>query len=100
MALTDKEREEIRRIHALDTRTEEQQTADNEKAHALAKRVWDLLAENAELLKTPEGIEELQGRMTEEEIAEWRQMSELGAIPGSPGGGFDVLYVADDGKDH
>ena len=84
--------------------TEEQikkQRAAIEKANALSKRVWGLLVENADLIKTADGVGELQSRMTEEEIIEWRHMSELGAMPGAAGGGgFDVLYVPDDGEDH
>ena len=38
--------------------------------------------------------------MTPEERREYRQASELGCLPGDTGGGWDVLYVPDDGKDH
>ena len=38
--------------------------------------------------------------MTPEERREHRQASELGCLPGDTGGGWDVLYVPDDGKDH
>lgn len=74
--------------------------AENEKADALYDRVYALLVENAELIKTPEGVQALQQKMTREEIIEWRHMSELGVEPGTGGGGWTVISVPDDGEDY
>ena len=47
-----------------------------------------------------EEMRKMLATMTPEERREHRQASELGCLPGDLGGGWDVLYVPDDGKDH
>lgn len=47
-----------------------------------------------------EEIGRMQAIMTPEERRRHREMSELGCLPGDVGGGWDLIHVPDDGKDH
>ena len=94
MALTEKECDELydsvaKKHIAMEKRAKERikqagVDANSNRAHQIhAEEVGKMLAE-----------------MTPEERREHRQASELGCLPGDTGGGFDVLYVPDDGEDH
>lgn len=47
-----------------------------------------------------EEVGKMLATMTQEERREHRQASELGCLPGDVGGGWDLIHVPDDGKDH
>lgn len=57
----------------------------------IGKRVREMIKQ-ANYPELPDDIGKMLDKMTPEERQIHRQMSELGTLPGSEGGGFDLLY--------
>jgi hypothetical protein len=76
---------------------------DNELEALIHQRLADagLTRESDEGLKIEmEETSKMLATFTPEQRLRHRHLSEWGLLPSSAGGGWDLLYVPDDGKDH